>query len=71
MAKQGGADRSLVLPLRYNKALSVKFTNAHGTAKVDLVNGSISVEVSGLSDKEAFDVWLFDNKSAPKDSVKT
>ncbi len=70
MAKKSGADRNLVLPLGYSKALSFKFTNAHGITKIDLVNGSISVEVSGLSDKEAFDVWLVDNKSAPKDSVK-
>lgn len=70
MAKKSGADRNLVLPLGYSKALSFKFTNAHGTAKVDLINGSISVEVSGLPDKEAFDVWLVDNKSTPKDSVK-
>src|SRR3990172_9730300 len=70
MAKKSGADRNLVLPLGYSKALSFKFTNAHGIARIDLINGSISVEVSGLSDKEAFDVWLVDNESAPKDSVK-
>jgi len=69
-AEKSGADRNLVLPLGYSKALSFKFTNAHGIARIDLINGSISVEVSGLSDKEAFDVWLVDNESAPKDSVK-
>ena len=70
MAKKSGADRNLVLPLGYSKALSFKFTNAHGIAKIDLVNGSISVEVSSLPDKEAFDVWLVDNKGTPKNSVK-
>ena len=70
MAKKSGADRNLVLPLRYSKALSAKFTNAQGIAKVDLTNGSISVEVSGLPDKDVFDVWLVDNKSAPNHSVK-
>ncbi len=70
MAKKGGADRNLVLPLGYSKALSFKFTNAHGIAKLDLTNGSISIEVSGLPEKDAFDVWLVDNKSGPKESVK-
>ncbi len=70
IAKQNGADRSLVLPLTYSKALSNEFTSARGTATVDLINGSISVEVSGLSDEEIFDVWLIDNRPAPDHSVK-
>jgi cytochrome c peroxidase len=69
-AKQSGADRNLVLGLGYDKGLSFKFTSAHGVAKLDLTNGSISVNVSNLPDKEAFDVWLVDNQPAPEDSVK-
>jgi len=70
IAEKNGADRNLILPLGYSKALSFKFTEARGTVKLDLVNGSMSVSISGLPEKESFDVWLVDNKSAPKDSVK-
>ncbi|MGB3365668.1 MAG: hypothetical protein WBB48_12910, partial [Thermodesulfobacteriota bacterium] len=70
IAHNNGADRNLVLPLGYSKALSYKFTEAHGTASIDLNNGSISVNITGLSKKESFDLWLVDNKSAPKSSVK-
>lgn len=70
IARKNGADRNLVLRLGYSKALSFKFTDAHGTANIDLTNGSMSVIITGLPETESFDLWLVDNKSAPKDSVK-
>jgi cytochrome c peroxidase len=70
MAKQGGADHEFVLPLRYSKALSAEFTKAHGQAKVDLIKGLVTIEVSELSDKEAFDVWLVHSSQAPGHSIK-
>ncbi len=69
-ATRNGADRNLVLPLSYSKGLSAEFTKAHGNATLDLIGGSLSVEVSGLSDEEAFDVWLIDNRPGPGHSVK-
>ena len=54
--------RTLRLPLHYSKGLSSDFTKAHGNATVDLVIGSFSVNVSGLSDKATYDVWLIDNR---------
>ena len=69
-AARNGADRSLVLPLRYSKGLSAEFTKADGHASLNLIDGSVSVKVAGLSDKEAFDVWLIDNRPGPGRSVK-
>jgi cytochrome c peroxidase len=67
---RNGGDRKLILALRYSKGLSAQFTRAHGQATLDLVDGSLSVEISGLSDQEAFDVWLIDNRPGPGRSVK-
>lgn len=60
-AKRNGADRKLVLPLGYSKGLSAEFTQAQGQAQLDLTDGTLSVEVRGLPNQEAFDVWLVDN----------
>jgi hypothetical protein len=69
-AARNGADRRLVLPLRYSKGLSAEFTKADGHASLNLIDGSVSIKVAGLSDKEAFDVWLIDNRPGPGQSVK-
>jgi cytochrome c peroxidase len=61
-------DRMLVLPLVYTKGLSARFTKAHGQARLDLTDGTIAVEVSGLPAKERFELWLVDNR--PGQSVR-
>lgn len=38
-AMQNGLDRKLALPLGYSKGLSAEFTQAHGQAILDLVDG--------------------------------
>jgi hypothetical protein len=63
-------DRKLVLPLRYSKGLSARFTKAGGHLTLDLTNGSLSVEVQGLPPTETFDVWLIANRPGPGRSVK-
>ena len=45
---QNGEYRNLVLPLGYSKGLSAYFTKAHGRATLDLVDASLSVEISGF-----------------------
>lgn len=65
-----GDNESLTLALGYSKALSVDFTEARGSARIDLVDGSVSVEVSGLAGDEAYDVWLIDNRPGPGRSVR-
>ncbi|HEY7492526.1 MAG TPA: hypothetical protein VIH59_15630 [Candidatus Tectomicrobia bacterium] len=69
-ATQHGAEQNLILSLRYSKGLSVAFTKAHGRARLDLVDGTITVEVSGLPEATAFDVWLIDNRPGSGHSVK-
>jgi len=61
---RSGSDRVLVLPLSYAKGLSSGFTMARGLATLNLINGSLSIKVSGLSAAEQYDVWLVDNDSA-------
>ncbi|MEE8539889.1 MAG: hypothetical protein V3S54_08730, partial [Woeseiaceae bacterium] len=65
-----GGDQRLVLPLGYSRGLSAEFTKAHGQAKFDLTDGSVSVEVSGLPEGATFDVWLIDNRPGAGHSVK-
>lgn len=65
---RGGGDRTLTLALGYSKALSARFTKAHGLVKLDLVEGSLSVEVFALAGEGELDFWLVDNR--PGHSVK-
>ncbi len=65
-----GGDQRLVLPLGYSKGLSAEFTRAHGQANFDLIDGSVSVAVSGLPEGATFDVWLIDNRPGAGHSVK-
>ncbi len=69
-AVRAGADRALVLPIGYSKGLSTRFVPARGTATLDLVEGSISVRVSGLAHNTVYDVWLVDNRPGPDRSVR-
>ena len=67
--EMNGGDRNLVLPLGWSKALSAEFTNAKGQAILDLVGGSVSVEVRGLPEEGSWEVWLVDNLPGPGRSV--
>jgi cytochrome c peroxidase len=63
-----GGDRNVSLALRWSKGLSAEFSQAVGQARLDLVQGSAVVEVSGLSGSN-WDVWLVDNQPGPERSV--
>jgi cytochrome c peroxidase len=65
-----GGDRNVVIPIGYWKALSTAFTRASGTAKLDLLDGSVSVVVSGLAQGEQWDVWLVHNRPGSGASIK-
>src|SRR5262249_35241002 len=67
--ERAGGDRALTLPLGWSKALSREFSIASGTATIDLIGGSVLVEVRGLTDPGISDVWLVDNRPHPGDSV--
>jgi Cytochrome c peroxidase len=59
-AKAGG-DRNWVLPLGWFKGLSTEQRYASGIAKLNLIDGVVTVEVNGLSKEAGWDVWLVDN----------
>ncbi len=63
-------DRRLVLSLGYSKGLSARFTRAQGQMTLDLADGTIAIEVSGLPTEQTFEVWLIDNRPGPGRSVK-
>jgi len=65
-----GGDRNVTISLGYWKALSAEYTRASGLAKLDLLDGSVSVTVSGLPPGQQWDVWLVDNQPGPRQSVK-
>lgn len=61
---RNGGDQKLSLPLAYSRGLSVEATQANGTLTLDLANGTVVVEVSGLP-LERFDVWLLGHRPQP------
>jgi cytochrome c peroxidase len=63
-----GGDRSVMIALGWSKALSTVRSPATGTARLDLVEGTVNVEVAGLNG-EAADVWLVDNQPVAGDTV--
>src|SRR5262245_55939366 len=58
-----GGDRNMVLPIGSFKGLSTEDSNAHGQAKLNLIDGSVSVEIENLPETESWDVWLVENRS--------
>ncbi len=66
---ENGDSKTLAIGLGYSKALSAAFTRARGLARIDLLEGSVSVEVSGLDGDQAYDVWLIDNRPGAGHSV--
>jgi len=58
--KKGG-DRNLVLAMGWFKGLSTGESRASGVARLNLVDGVISVEINGLSKAEGWDLWMIDS----------
>jgi len=69
-AERSGHSTKLVLSLGHFKGLSSEFSQAHGTALLDLANGSLSVQVAGLPQQQNYEVWLVHNRPGPGRSVK-
>src|SRR5215510_13570680 len=66
---KNGGDRNMVMSLGWSKGLSTEYTDAHGQAKLNLVDGTVSVEIKGLSPEKDWDIWLIDNRSGPGRTV--
>jgi hypothetical protein len=68
--EENGGDRNVELALRWHKALSREPTIARGTARLDLVEGRITVDLEGLTELGAVDVWFVHNVEGEGRSVK-
>jgi cytochrome c peroxidase len=67
--ESAGGDRNVRVSLTYSRALSREFTRAFGTARLDLLDGRVELEVQGLPPGE-FEAWLVDNRPAERASVR-
>ncbi|MFI3198913.1 MAG: hypothetical protein QX196_11410, partial [Methylococcaceae bacterium] len=66
---RGGNATTLHLGLAHSKILSNTASKARGVMDLNLINGTLSVKVKGL-DKQAYDVWLVDNREGDNRTVK-
>lgn len=66
---RSGGDRNMVLPLGPFKGLATEYSDAFGQATVNVIDGTVSVEVKKLPTVESWDVWLIDNRPGPGRSV--
>ena len=66
---KSSGEGNIVLPLTPSKTLSTEFVDAGGEAKINVVNGTVDVEVKGLPNSEEWEVWVIDNVSGPNMSV--
>lgn len=64
---RAGGDRSVVVRLGHADGLSTRPTRARGQALLDLVEGSVRVEVEGLDGPA--DAWLIDDQEGPGRSM--
>lgn len=64
-----GGDRNMVLALKWSKGLSSNHTNAYGRAKLNLLEGKITVEIKGLPRAKMWDIWIINNSSSIGNSV--
>ena len=66
---RGGNATTLHLALAHSKILSNTASKARGVMDLNLISGALSVKVKGL-DKQAYDVWLVDNREGDNRTVK-
>ncbi len=66
-----GGDRNVVLALGTGRGLTAPGATGRGTARLDLVEGTVEVSVTDLGASAAarWDVWLVDNRAAQGASV--
>jgi hypothetical protein len=68
--EENGGDRNVDMAVRWHKALSSEQTAVQGTARLDLIEGSVVVALEGLEGIGVVDVWLVDNQDGEGKSVK-
>ncbi|HZF38807.1 MAG TPA: hypothetical protein VE715_08280 [Blastocatellia bacterium] len=60
---------NLILPLAPSNTFSTEAVEASGEAKINLTDGTVAVEVSGLARSADWEVWIVDNLSGTGLSV--
>jgi hypothetical protein len=65
--EKDGGDKNMVLAMGWFKGLSTGHSYASGLAKFNLVDGTVTVAISGLPKDEGWDLWMVD--SAPGRSI--
>ena len=60
-----GGGRYLVMPLTTLRGITSGVFNAGGSVRIDLTQGSVGSQVSGLPPNGSFDLWLVDNRPSP------
>jgi mono/diheme cytochrome c family protein len=66
---KNGGDSNLVLPLRWSRGLSDDYTAASGYTKLDMIDGKVTVAVTGLAETNSYDFWLVENRSIPGHTI--
>ena len=67
--EQNGGERNIALPMSASRVTASRQAGGYGLARLNLVERTVSVEVSGLPETEALDFWLVDNAPAPGGTV--
>lgn len=67
--EQAGGDRNMALALKWSKGLSNNLSGAVGGVRLNLPEGKVTVEATGLPNGSVWDVWLIDNPSGADGSV--
>ena len=58
-----GGDKNMVLAMGWFKGLSTGHSYANGLAKFNLVDGTVTIAITGLSKDVGYDVWMVDSAS--------
>ena len=67
--ERNGGDRNVVVNLGWSKSYSKKYSRSRGRAKLDLIEGHVTIEVRHLDNQVISDVWLIDNQPGPGHSA--
>lgn len=59
--EKNGGDRNVVMSVGWFKGLSTGESRANGIARLNLIDGVVSVEIDGLSQDETWDLWMIDS----------
>lgn len=72
---KNGGDRNMVLSLGWFKGLSTGQSEANGIARLNLIDGVVSVEINGLPREQTWDLWMIDSAAGsilpePNDAMR-